>query len=396
MPETFPSAEIATEATPHPIDASLAQVNQRFKAAQLGLQIERRGDRLSLRGTLPPRPDSSRLRAYQQRIPLSIPANKAGLKQVEKTAKVIAAQLIENTFSWQDYLGPIAGLKRTGADLATQIAAFEVHFFQSRADTAQPASLLTTWAKAYVPYLNKLQLIAARHPSYSLLEAIYATVQSTKANSRSRQICCTALDTLATFLNIPLPTELKAYWGSYGNSKTQVRSLPTDEEILSTYEKIKNPTWQFVYGVMATYGLRNHEVFFSDYAMLASGDEEAAIEVLESTKTGQHDVWPFHLEWVDAFSLRDIRLPKVNTDLGTTTLQLVGQLVSKQFKRYEIPFSPYDLRHAWAVRTIGVGLPDTVSARMMGHSVAVHNRTYHRWITRRDQRAAVRAALSKG
>ncbi|MEL6855395.1 MAG: site-specific integrase, partial [Cyanobacteria bacterium J06607_13] len=43
-------------------------------------------------------------------------------------------------------------------------------------------------------------------------------------------------------------------------------------------------------------------------------------------------------------------------------------------------------------RTIGAGLPDTVSARMMGHSVAIHNRTYHRWITRRDQRAAVKAA----
>jgi integrase len=67
--------------------------------------------------------------------------------------------------------------------------------------------------------------------------------------------------------------------------------------------------------------------------------------------------------------------------------------VTGQFRRYEVPFSPYDLRHAWAVRTILMGLPDTVSARMMGHSVAIHNRTYHRWITRRDQQQAVRAAL---
>ncbi|MBE9063065.1 site-specific integrase [cf. Phormidesmis sp. LEGE 11477] len=396
MPETFPSAEIATKAVQHAIDTPLAKVNQRFKAAKLGLKIERRGDKLNLRGTLPPRPNSPRLRAYQQRIPLSLPANKSGLKQIEKTAKVIAAQLIENTFNWQDYLGPMAGLKRSGVNLATQIAAFEVYFFQSRSGTAKPSSLRTTWGKAYVPYFNKLQAIAAQHPNYSLPEAIYATVQSTTANSRSRQICCTALDALAAFLNIPLPIELKAYWGNYGNSKTQLRALPTDAEILRTYEKIKNPAWQFVYGVMATYGLRNHEVFFSDYSMLTNGDEEAAIEVLESTKTGQHDVWPFHHEWVDAFNLREVRLPKVNTDLNSTTLQLVGQLVSKQFKRYDIPFSPYDLRHAWAVRTIGVGLPDTVSARMMGHSVAVHNRTYHRWITRRDQRAAVKAAMARG
>ncbi|MEO1621577.1 MAG: site-specific integrase [Cyanobacteria bacterium J06632_3] len=382
--------------TAHPLDTAITTVNQRFKAAQLGLKVDRRGNKLSLRGTLPPRPNSPKLRAYQQRIPLGIPANKAGLKQIEKTAKVIAAQLIENTFDWKDYLGPVAGLKRAGAALPEQIAAFEAHFFQSRADHHNPASVKTTWEKAYVPYFRKLQTVSAQHPSFSLPEAIYATVQSTQANSRSRQICCTALDALAAFLNTPLPIELKSFWGSYGNSKTQMRQLPTDAEILSTYEQIPNPTWQFVYGIMATYGLRNHEVFFSDYTLLANGDEDAAIEVLESTKTGQHDVWPFPLEWIEAFELRDIRLPKVNTDLSKTTLQLIGQQVSKQFKRYKVPFSPYDLRHAWAVRTISAGLPDTVSARMMGHSVAVHNRTYHRWITRRDQRAAVQAARSKG
>ena len=42
-----------------------------------------------------------------------------------------------------------------------------------------------------------------------------------------------------------------------------------------------------------------------------------------------------------------------------------------------------------------VGLPDTVAARMMGHSVAIHTRTYHHWITRRDQQMAVDAALAR-
>jgi hypothetical protein len=32
---------------------------------------------------------------------------------------------------------------------------------------------------------------------------------------------------------------------------------------------------------------------------------------------------------------------------------------------------------------------------MMGHSVAIHNRTYHRWITHRDQQQAVQATLSR-
>jgi integrase len=88
-------------------------------------------------------------------------------------------------------------------------------------------------------------------------------------------------------------------------------------------------------------------------------------------------------------------LPRVCTDLRRTTLQQVGRRVAEQFRRYDLPITPYDLRHAWAVRTIHIGLPDTVSARMMGHSVAIHTRTYHHWITRRDQQQAVDAALAR-
>lgn len=383
----------------HPLNLALTQVNQRLKAARLGLQIDQRGDKLSLRGTLPPRPGSPRLRSHQQRIPLGLPATKAGLKQIEQEAKLIAARLIQNSFDWRDYLGPVAALHRAGASLEEQLAAFRQQFFTERScdDTATSAgaSARTTWEKAYAPYLRKLAAIAAQHPTYSLPEAIYATVQSTRANSRSRQVCCTALNAFAEFLNLELPTELKAFWGRYGSSQTQARSLPTDEQILAAYAEIPNPAWQFVYGMMATYGLRNHEVFFCDYWALKNGDSEAIIEVQETTKTGLHDVWPFYPEWVEQFNLRQVSLPPVTTDLSRTTLQRVGQQVSTQFRRYQIPFSPYDLRHAWAVRTIHMGLPDTVAARMMGHSVQIHNRTYHRWISRRDQQAAVTAALSR-
>jgi hypothetical protein len=38
--------------------------------------------------------------------------------------------------------------------------------------------------------------------------------------------------------------------------------LPSDEVIVEWYDRIPNPTWRYVYGIMATYGLRNHEVFF--------------------------------------------------------------------------------------------------------------------------------------
>ncbi|MEM1311147.1 MAG: site-specific integrase [Cyanobacteria bacterium P01_H01_bin.153] len=377
----------------HSLDAPLEKVNARLKAARLGLKIERRGDTLALRGTLPPRPGSDRIRPHQQRISLKLPANKAALKQAEQEAKVIAARLIEGSFDWRQYLvqlGPVLG----SDELADKIAAFEQHYVtEAQTDPDKhPASVLTTWNKAYAPYLRKLQALMERRPRLNLPEAIVATVRETRANSRSRQVCCTAMDAFAQFLALELPVDLKTLWGKYGSRHAQMRQLPTDAQIVEWFHRIPNPAWQFVYGLMAVYGLRNHEVFFCDHRALALGDSEAAIEVLDTTKTGAHDVWPFPLDWVVEFGLRDGELPDIETNLKQTTLQRIGQQVTLQFRRYEIPFAPYDLRHAWAVRTILLGVPDTVAARMMGHSVAVHNRTYHRWITRRDQQQAVRAA----
>lgn len=401
------------------LDEQIAKLNQRFKAGQLGVQIERRGQTLNLRATLPPRPDSPRLRPHQQRLRLHLPATTAGLKQAEQQAKVIALQKLQQRFDWQQYL-PLGSLGQCGPlhqlDLSQKLAAFQAEFLgrslDSRsAESSHPASRRTTWETAYAPYLKALAELSQSRPALSLAEAIYATVQASRPNSRSRQICCTALSAFAEFLHLQLPTPLTTYWGSYGTSRTQARHLPSDAEIVAAFEQIPNPGWQFVYGVMATYGLRNHEVFFCDYSALhcrpapaAAFSEavmpeavlpEAVIKVLPMTKTGSHSVWPFYPEWVEQFNLRELRLPPLTTDLNQTTLRRIGQLVNGQFRRYHIPFSPYDLRHAWAVRTIHFGLPDPVAARMMGHSVAIHNRTYHRWMTDRDQQQAVAAALSR-
>ena len=68
-------------------------------------------------------------------------------------------------------------------------------------------------------------------------------------------------------------------------------------------------------------------------------------------------------------------LPIINRDLKVTTLQNIGKKITDQFKRYSLQIKPYDLRHDLAVRTIFYDLPDTVAARMMGHSVSLHTQT---------------------
>ena len=200
-------------------------------------------------------------------------------------------------------------------------------------------------------------------------------------------------------MDVELPENWKLSAKGYGLNKASFRKLPSDELIETLWEGIPNKSWKFVFGLMATYGLRNHEVFFCDLSSLSkSGDK--IIRVLPTTKTGEHQVWPFHPKWVEMFELNELGdnpklLPNVNRDLRITTLQSIGKKITDQFKRYSLKIKPYDLRHAWAVRTIFYDLPDTVAARMMGHSVSLHTQTYHHWITKRDQQQAVNNALSK-
>ena len=104
---------------------------------------------------------------------------------------------------------------------------------------------------------------------------------------------------------------------------------------------------------------------------------EFPIAFVHRGKTQQERyVYPLYPEWVERW-LTEIRFPQVsgkNTDLGNR--------VTHQFTRYGIPFNPYDLRHAWARRSLEFGWDVTMAAYQMGHSVKVHTDCYHAWITR--------------
>ena len=54
----------------------------------------------------------------------------------------------------------------------------------------------------------------------------------------------------------------------------------------------------------------------------------------------------------------------------------------------------YDVRHSWAIRSIRESVPTGLAARCMGHDIAVHTRTYHRWLEQADVAAFVAARAS--
>ena len=375
------------------LKCALDQLNRQLAEEGHSLRVEQRGQRLNLRGRLPDRRDPGVER--MQRLSLGLAADPDGLRDAEHTLRQVQRQLQRRQFSWDDWSSERNAAPHTDAKRA--VASFEKAFFTDPRRRRNPSGSRTTWTSAYRPYLRRLQTLGGDQPISA--DLLMQTLASYDDGSRSRQQCATALGALARHLAIPLPEDWRQEAGGYGLHRARFRQLPTDAQILEAVLQIPNPRWRLAYGLMATYGLRNHEVFFSDLSSLSSAGDRV-IRVLPTTKTGEHQVWPFKPDWVDRFDLEVLgtdrqALPAIQTDLRHTTLQQVGRRVSEQFRRYALPITPYDLRHAWAVRTIHIGLPDTVAARMMGHSVAIHTRTYHHWITRRDQQQAVDAALAR-
>lgn len=362
-------------------ETRLAEANRRLKqdGYKLKIALNNQGNLLILRGTFPPKPNSEKDRPNQQRLSLNLPANPRGLKEAEREAKYIGALLERREFSWEPYL---VHQKQEEVDTCESwIARFEEDYFSKRKRTDQTE---TTWKSDYWIVFKKLPLQSAL--TADLLEKI---ILSTEPDSKTRRRTCITLNALARFANIDL--NVKPLQGSYHPRSHNPLVIPDDAKILNCYYQIKNPNWRWIYGLMATYGLRPHETFRVEFEKIKEGNRVLVVQ--ENTKTGFREVWPIYPEWFEEFNLQNVLVPPINLDRPNKE---VGNAVSQYFrKRAKIPFTPYALRHAWAVRTLSFHLPVSLAAQQMGHSVEVHTSTYHRWITRDHHQKAFEALMNR-
>lgn len=183
----------------------------------------------------------------------------------------------------------------------------------------------------------------------------------------------------------------------YNSNSVAERVLPSDKEIEEWIDSLESaPQWQWVFGVIAAYGLRPHEAFRLD----TGPDEDHLVEVGKNSKTGYRCCHAVPEEWVTRWQLQKVRLPAINLERGN---RVIGETISKKCRRLRSAaigtgseLTPYDLRHCWA-RRIHTD-PECLSkwtpaqaAESMGHSEAIHRRAYLRWITKKEQRQRAQA-----
>lgn len=173
------------------------------------------------------------------------------------------------------------------------------------------------------------------------------------------------------------------------------RDIPTDDQIVSFIDQMAPRTWQVAFGLIATYGLRNHEVF----KLRARPDADGWIEVSDDSKTGWRAVVPGNSEWVDRWNLVFGDIPKHQEDMP---LRELGKKVSRHFTRHRglakwNQPKTYDLRHAFAARLHTnerfLNLEIEQCAKLMGHSEKIHSKTYLRWCAKDDMKRALKKRM---
>ncbi|MBE9056335.1 site-specific integrase [Sphaerospermopsis sp. LEGE 08334] len=359
------------------IEQRIKEANGRLRANYVGFQIEIMGGKLCIRGTMPPRPNSNHTKPYRQRLTVA-KANNEGVKIAEKMAKIISVQIDAKTFDWVDYLNLVE--PETTKTIGDWVREFEKDYFLRRERTFKTE---TTWKVEYESIFKFLP--HDEHISPIILEKII--IDHSSPDTRIRKRYCQTLSLLAKFAG--LNCDFLKLSGNYSNKSRKAREIPTDKQIQDFYFELKNPGWRWVYGMIATYGLRNHEVFFVDLDNLFEG--ETAISITQG-KTGSRKIWPLHPEWVETFNLLNPTIPLINLDRPNRE---IGFTCTRYFSRVKMPFHVYDLRHAWAVRSLEYGIDISLAAKQMGHSLQVHSNLYHSWIDSKIHQRAFDAALLK-
>ncbi|MFP5274407.1 tyrosine-type recombinase/integrase [Coleofasciculus sp.] len=346
----------------------LDKINQQLREKKAGVSIIQKGQRLYLQATLPGKPKSNKL-PHQQQLSLGIYANKDGFLHAKAEALRLSKLLATQSFNWGLY--GVFGVtpSNTVRDLVEQ---YEVYYFRQR---GRNPKTLTTWDKDY-----RLTFLKLPQDQPLTLEILIETVEKTRANSRSRKRYVMALSALAKFAEID-PEPIRGLAGHYSPTILKPRQLPNDNRIMEVRSLIKSPSWKWVYGMLACYGLRPHEIFYLNLDRLQSKDY--CLEVLDG-KTGPRIVYPLPVSWWEEWQLYEPILPIIS---GKSNSE-IGNRVTQTFRRNKIPFRAYDLRHAWAVRSLMKGLDLTLASQQMGHSVAVHSQIYHHWISEAIHRAA--------
>ncbi|MEM1242166.1 MAG: hypothetical protein AAGI45_20220 [Cyanobacteria bacterium P01_H01_bin.26] len=334
------------------------------------VKIMRRDRKLTIRASFPKKPGEGRGNR-QQTIALGVYANPDGVDTALGRAQKAESDLRLEKWDWANW--------EAGGDNARQSAAVLARQFAKRKQQSgiKPATYRAN-------YKFPLESLPDKPLTEELLRSHIQNRSKPKTWTRKNDVM--VFNALCKFAGVE--ANLSDLGKGYKPEPVRPDDLPTDDEIVEIWQSLKGSSWQWAYGVMATYGLRPHEVFgIINHKGIAT--DTGKITIRDESKTGRRDVWPLPDAWRHKFNLKNVVMPNIQIE-DRDNQQLSNRMSANL--RNKIPHTPKALRHAWAIRSAVLGIPDSIAARWMGHSVAVHAETYHAAINQLQHEAIWRRA----
>ena len=324
-------------------DPYLTRINRALRdlGSSVSLEVSPSGGRMRLRASLP-LPDGS----WKQRRISTVFPYPSGVDQARQLAEELGRDLELHrrgleAFPCERWLqaSKMQGPTTEGISGSEALRRTEAWWTQQR---KRGPSADVTWATAYAG------------PLKPLLPQRAVTIETLRALVASKPV-----------------QELRGLGKGYTPLKDAApRSLPADEVIVAVIDGLPSG-WQWVTGICATYGARPHE------ALLMADVANNGLVVIRGGKTGARQGLPLPKAWIERWELQNKRLPSINLERDYRT---VGSQLGVALRRHGVPFLPYDLRHAWAVRAIhNPQISPSLAAKSLGHSLTVHTSLYQRW-----------------
>lgn len=337
--------------------------------------LEQLNSKLYLRATLPDPRNS--LRRSRRRIPLPLQAEPVNVRLAVKLAQRLDEQLLDHCFRWEAWLPEVLeGWVRCGGEEPAEReatmddlrAAIEALFERKYPDTER--SWATIWGKKYLPALKLLEPLRGPCTLDRLLDRLQQVPSASARKSHG-----SILRQAAAELRLPMDLDaLSRAAAGYTYAALQPRDIPSDEELMASWRRIRYPHWRWTMGMVMAFGLRPSEV--SGCRLRSDG----AVEVDEDSKTGYREVWACPDEWVSELDLQTVVRPPHH--------RLKTSMACNRYLRDQgIPVPLYAARHAYAIRLLSHGISAELGARLMGHSVEMHTRIYQHWINAKHMAA---------
>lgn len=358
----------------------------------------------------------------------AISVNARGIAEAESIAEKVTYQLVSGTFNWEWFnqqIGKPSPQRTKQLTCKQMVEQYKKHYFKQREGNK---TVKSGWYKS----CKHIEITLGDLDKPLSLSLIRKIIECTSNNSVIR---IKSINGLVAFLKYFDVSEYKSIIKEYkanNKPKPKKRNVPDEKQITDVYNNGFNPKpntakkiyyrypqWQFLFSLLAIYGLRIHEAWnianWNKPVALKNGDwvtisldEESKIElqhqteeliipaildpdnkdcilcIKHNTKTGYRmaiPISPQGRDWVKEFNLlQPLNLPDIENPLRKDgkyeSCYQCTNTTGQWFKRNGYGFTPHDLRHAYNHRGHQLGYNPKALADSLGHSITMNTSGY--------------------